>query len=85
MNAQSCPWYASRLHTFAAEYSTTFLSTKSDLLPMMSFFTSSDAYRSISCIHPLTFLNVSRVTARWRSTLSRLRSILPEVVAYLRR
>ena len=45
--------------TFAAEYSTTFLSTRSDLLPMMSFFTSSEAYRSISCSQPLTFENVS--------------------------
>ena len=53
------PRTAGGLLTLATEYSTTFFSTRSDLFPMMSFLTSSDAYRSISCSQPLTFENVS--------------------------
>lgn len=48
-----------QLLTLAALYSTTFLLVKSDLLPTSSLFTPSDAYRSISCSHCLTFEKVS--------------------------
>ena len=52
-------------NTLAIPYSTTFLSTRSDLLPMSSLLTPSEACRSISVSHPLTCSNDSvwQVTA----------------------
>lgn len=50
---------ATGILTLATVYSTTFLLVKSDLLPTRSLFTPSDAYRSISCSHCLTFVKVS--------------------------
>jgi hypothetical protein len=48
--------------TLATLYSTTFLLVKSDLLPTRSLLTPSEAYRSISCNHCLTFVKVSHKT-----------------------
>ncbi len=56
---QGTPVICDSLPTFATPYSTTFLLVKSDLLPTSSLLTPSDAYRSISWSHCLTFVKES--------------------------
>ena len=62
--------------TFATLYSTTFLLVRSDLFPTNNLLTPSDAYRSISCSHCLTFVKVSKGSG-WQPSLNRDGGVLP--------